>query len=243
MEGKTHRIGGTVGALAGYLVLQKSGNLQSAEIVNPALQLIIIYSSGIYGGVWNDNDHHWQSSPLNDPISRVQNIVLHLANEPFKNLDKTLSAKQKRTSFKYKLLDFLKCTHRSWQTHSEVTLLALWGLWVSAYTLGVTTTVDLVLWWLMLVGFAWGVFSHLLLDMLTTEGIRFACGVFSNIFFGTRLPETIRLVPKSNAFKTGSAWEMMVRRLLAFVQYVLTGIVLLDLIHIDIISYITKFFS
>ena len=49
MEGKTHRIGGTVCAMAGFVTLKDSGYLLSSELISPALQFLVIYTAGIYG--------------------------------------------------------------------------------------------------------------------------------------------------------------------------------------------------
>ena len=80
--------------------------------------------------------------------------------------------------------------------------------------------------------------SHLVLDMLTTEGIRFALGVFIKIFF-PNIPmfTTIRLVPGISAFKTGSEWEMAIRKALSIIQYGMLALVLLDLGGISILHY------
>ena len=84
MEGKTHRLGGTVCAMAGFITLKDSGYLIQSDLISPALQFLVIYTAGIYGGMWSDNDHHWESSPLKDPASWLQNKVLHIANTPYK---------------------------------------------------------------------------------------------------------------------------------------------------------------
>lgn len=243
MEGKTHRIGGTVGALAGYIVMKESGLVLSESVVNPALQFLLIYSSGIYGGMWSDNDHHWESSPLKDPASWVQNKLLHVFNKPYEALENTLTAKQKRYSFNYKLMKLLACRHRSWQTHSELTLVGLYFLWVWVTGVASASGVDKVLWWLLLTGFGLGVISHLVLDMLTTDGSRFALGIWINTFTGAKLPETIRLVPRNHFFATGSPWEMTIRKALSMVQYVLLVIVIGYLTKIDVMGIVKYVFS
>lgn len=239
MEGKTHRLGGTVCALAGFIAFKESGYLLPDEVVSPALQFLVVYSAGIYGGMWSDNDHHWESSPLKDPASWVQNKLLHLANKPYKVLDERLSSTEKRSSFFYKTLKFLACRHRSWQTHSEVTLLAIWWLMTNPQVL-FNGAVDSVLWMLVMMGFGLGVISHLLLDCLTTEGIRFALGVFIRSYAPSfPIPETIRFVPPSPVFKTGSNWELMIRKGLAFTQYVLILIVILYAFGISVPTLLT----
>ena len=94
-----------------------------------------------------------------------------------------------------------------------------------------------MLWLLIVTGFGLGVISHLILDMLTTEGVRFALGVFLKVFF-PRIPifTTIRLVPGISAFKTGSEWEMAIRKSLAIIQYGMLALVLLDLGGISVLQ-------
>ena len=238
MEGKTHRIGGTVCAMAGFVTLKDSGYLLSSELISPALQFLVIYTAGIYGGMWPDNDHHWESSPLKDPASWLQNKVMHIANAPYKRLDEKMSSKQKKRSMLYKTLKFLRCIHRSWQTHSEFTLLMILWLMMSPTLLGFTGRFDSVLWLLIVTGFGLGVISHIILDMLTTEGVRFALGVFIKVFFpSVPIFTTIRLVPGISAFKTGSEWEMAIRNALSLIQYALLIMVLLDLAGVSILSY------
>ena len=243
MEGKTHRIGGTVGALAGYIVMKESGILLDQTVVNPALQCVIIYASGIYGGMWSDNDHHWQSSPLQDPASWVQNKLLHIANKPFQLMDARLTAKQKRRNIAYKMLDFLSCRHRSWQTHSEATILALYFLWQFVNSTGVSSYIDRTLWWLLLVGFGFGVISHIFLDCLTSEGSRLAVGVFLKKVVGIPFIDTIRFVPATKTFTTGSDWELAIRKALSIIQYVLLSIVIGYLFNIDVLGYYEYVFS
>lgn len=236
MEGKTHRIGGTVSALAGYLILKEQSLLISPEVVSPTLQFLTIYTAGIYGGIFPDIDHHWESSPVKDPLSWVVNKALHTFNKPYTRLDSQLSAKQKRNNLGYRLLKLLACRHRAWQTHSEFTLLCIVALWVGG--LSSTSLVELTLRWLLLLGFGLGVISHLVLDMLTTEGIRLFTGILLNTFLGTRFPETIRAVPKSSFFKTGSEWELTIRRVLKAFQYILVIVVVFDLAGFDLVSQI-----
>lgn len=157
MEGKTHRLGGTVCAMAGFITLKDSGYLIQSDLISPALQFLVIYTAGIYGGMWSDNDHHWESSPLKDPASWLQNKVLHIANAPYKKLDERLSSKQKKSSVLYKTLKFMRCIHRSWQTHSEFTLLMILWLMFSPTFLGFTGRFDPLLWLLIVTGFGLGV--------------------------------------------------------------------------------------
>ena len=163
---------------------------------------------------------------------------MHIANAPYKRLDEKMSSKQKKSSMLYKTLKFMRCIHRSWQTHSEFTLLMILWLMMSPTLLGFTGRFDSVLWLLIVTGFGLGVISHIILDMLTTEGVRFALGVFIKVFFpSVPIFTTIRLVPGISAFKTGSEWEMAIRKALSLIQYALLIMVLLDLAGVSILSY------
>lgn len=254
MQGKTHTLGGTVCALGGFIVMKENGHLLDSSVVSQGIQFLAIYSAGIYGGKWSDNDHHWGSSPLHDPVSWVQNKVLHIFNKPLARLDDLMERgvirgkqrSQLKKSFKYRLLSFLACKHRSWQTHSEVTLLSIYLLMTAKHLPFLSSPIDYVIVNLIMLGFGLGVLSHLLLDSLTTEGIRIALFVFISSFFPslrwTKRLTTFRLVPATHMFATGSAWEMSVRRALSVTQYLLVIVVLLYTFGISvpqiILSYI-----
>lgn len=242
MQGKTHRLGGTVCAMVGFIALKETGSLMSSDVVSPVLQFLTIYTAGIYGGLSPDNDHHFESSPLHDPASYVHNKLLHLFNKPYKMLDNQLSAKDKRKSLWYKLCRFLSCRHRSWQTHSEVSVLVIGYLLTHPVLPIFHGYVDPVLWSLIVLGFGFGVLSHILLDMLTTEGVPIALAEFCQVFFGwTWLPSTFRLVPKSSVFKTGSQWELSVRKGLELVQYVLIAVIICYAFGISVPSIVQAF--
>ena len=217
MEGKTHYIGGSVGAIVGYILLDNNGMLLSN--VNPVLQFGIIYSFGIYGGMLPDADHHAESSPLKDPVGKVFNRVLHIFNGAYKRMDDMLSESSKRKSFVYKMLSLLRCSHRSWQTHSELTIAFLVYILYQLLQLD-TNSPDVSILLLMGTGLTLGILSHLILDMLTSEGINFAIGKFIKTFF-PKVPmiKTIRLVPKVSTFTTGSDYELTVRQVLNVTQY------------------------
>lgn len=239
MEGKTHYIGGAVGALAGYQFMRSSGALLPSEVLSPTLQLLVIYSAGLYGAQWCDIDHHIDSSPLKDPISLVMNKILHFANPHYKALDKTLTGKQKRDSLGYKWYKFLRCVHRSWQTHSEFTLILLYILYnLPNFVDGVMTGyIDMTLLRLIVTGLTFGVLSHIILDLFTVEGIPTAVGTFISIFY-PRIPvlKRLRLVPKSGIFVTGSRYEKIVRSLLFYVQFVLLAVVISDLLGFSLLD-------
>lgn len=227
MEGKTHYVGGSVGAIVGFIVLNSNGVL--LDNVHPVLQFGIIYSFGIYGGMLPDADHHSGSSPLKDPVGRVFNKVLHVFNKPYDTMDSVMPSGRKRKSFMFKLLSFLRCTHRSWQTHSELTIALLVFILYKLLNMDVASA-DVSIMLLMGTGLTLGVLSHLILDMLTCEGINFGIGKFIKIFF-PKVPmiTTIRLVPNIGIYTTGSPYELNVRSVLGVVQYFLLFYAILNM--------------
>ena len=254
MEGKTHYVGGAVATLAGYLVLSESGSLLSTDIVSPAFQFLIIYTGGMYGGRFPDIDHHSKSNPMRDPVGVFLNKVLHIFNGPLKKIDDviemTSSGKEKmriRRSFKYRLLKFLACKHRAWQTHSEFTLFMLYLLFQvpSSLGLGVNGLVDKVILELFVLGLTLGIVSHIVLDAMTYEGSVFAIGTFIKTMFpSVPMITNIRLVPKIKTFTTGSPYEMFVRRILTKVQFVLLALVIAQAFGIStetIVDYIISY--
>ena len=209
MEGKTHYVGGSIGAIVGFITLKETGML--LDNIHPILQFSIIYPFGIYGGMLPDADHHPESSPLKDPVGRVFNRALHVFNKPYKRMDELLNEGQKRNNLLYKLLKILKCSHRSWQTHSELTIAFLVFILYSLFQLDINDP-NVSILALMVTGLTLGILSHLVLDMLTCEGIYFAIGYFIKVLF-PKVPmiKTIRLVPDWHTFTTGSPYELNIR--------------------------------
>ena len=250
MEGKTHYVGGAVATLAGYLVLSESGNLLSTDVVSPAFQFLIIYTGGMYGGRLPDIDHNSKSNPMKDPLGVLLNKVLHVFNKPYTKLDEYIEKRKAwsmKKSLKYRLLKFLSCTHRAWQTHSEFTLLILYLLYVAPELLGigVAGTVDRVILDLFVMGLSLGVVSHILLDAMTYEGSVFAIGTFIKTMW-PKVPmiTNVRLVPKIKTFTTGSPYEKMVRRILLQTQFVLMLLVIASFFGISmetIVDYILSY--
>ena len=191
MQGKTHRVGGVLCAVAGYTILESKGLLLSN--VNPLLQLAVMYPFAIYGSVFSDLDHHWESAPAKDPVSWCVNKVLHLT-----------TGKVQYHGKKFNPSSIFDAKHRSWQTHSIEFLLILLGFIYYLGTIG--TTVDSTILRLVLNGFTFGIVSHLILDTLTPEGILFA---IPTLIKGTKV--SISFVPKSEFFATGGPWEKLVR--------------------------------
>src|SRR5690606_25142593 len=155
--------------------------------------------------------------------------VLHIFNKPYNTMDMMLTSSQKRTNPLYKLLKILKCTHRSWQTHSELTIAFLLYVIFSLFQLDVTSP-DIAIMVLILTGLTLGILSHLILDMLTTDGIYFAIGYFIKVI-APRVPmiTTIRLVPRWSTFNTGSPYELNVRAALNVIQFFALGYAVITL--------------
>lgn len=209
MEGRTHRVGGALCTLLGYSILEARGMLSTE--VSPLLQLTLVYPFALYGSVFSDLDHSWQSAPAKDAFSFVVNKVLHLTTRI-----------RKQTRAKGKLLGVFDARHRSWQTHSVAFLLLL--LLISWVVLsGNLPGSDGVILELVATGFIFGVVSHLFLDMLTPDGIWL---ISLSLIRGKRV--TLSLVPRSKFFSTGGSWESIVR----FVMYVAIVFLTVRLLYI-----------
>lgn len=192
MEGKTHRLGGVLCTLVGYSILESNGML--IEGVNPLLQLTVVYPFALYGSVFSDLDHSWQSSPVKDPFSYFVNKCLHLT-----------TWFRKKTDSASKVSSIFDAKHRSWQTHSDMFLFTLIAAFL-AVLYSDSPGVSGVIFELVAIGFITGVVSHLILDMLTPEGIWV---VLPSIVKGKKV--TVSLVPRSKFFCTGGRWEKLIR--------------------------------
>lgn len=201
MTGKTHRVGGMLCCLGGYVLLESNGMLLGN--VNPLLQLAVMYPFAIYGSVVSDLDHNWHSAPSKDVVSYGVNKVLHLTT--------SIRERMSENSKMSKLLGIFDARHRSWQTHSDLFLIAM--LYV-AYSLlsGGVSTADQVIIRLVFTGLVLGVVSHLFLDMLTPEGIWcLITTVIGRVGRIKSIPEKISLVPNTRFFRTGGTWENIIR--------------------------------
>lgn len=202
MEGKTHRLGGVLCTLVGYSVLESKGML--IDGVNPLLQLTVVYPFALYGSVFSDLDHGWQSAPAKDPFSFLVNKLLHLTTWV-----------RRKTDAKGKVLSVFDAKHRSWQTHSDMFLFVLIAAFFAVlYSDG--SGVSSVIFELVAMGFITGVVSHLILDMLTPDGIWF---IIPSLIKGKKV--MISLVPKTKFFNTGGRWEMIVRVVMCVVIAIL----------------------
>lgn len=202
MTGKTHRVGGMLCVLGGFTYLESKGLL--LRNVNPLLQLTVMYPFALYGSIVSDLDHNANSIPSKDIVSVAINRVLHLT-----------SGLNESTGGRNKMFGLLDAKHRSWQTHSDLFLVALM---YALYQMVIETklaTVESVIWSLVGMGFILGVISHLVLDMITPEGIwSFILVGISKVTGKKLIPKKLRLVPDSKFFSTGGPWESLVRNIL-----------------------------
>ena len=202
MTGKTHRVGGMLCVLGGFTYLESKGLL--LRNVNPLLQLTVMYPFALYGSIVSDLDHNANSIPSKDIVSVAINRVLHLT-----------SGLNESTGGRNKVFGILDAKHRSWQTHSDLFLVALIYALYQMVMETKLATVESVIWSLVGMGFILGVISHLVLDMITPEGIwSFILVGISKVTGKKLIPKKLRLVPDSKFFSTGGPWESLVRNIL-----------------------------
>lgn len=230
MTGKTHQLGGELSALLGFIVLKEKGYL--LEDVNPYLQLIAMYPFALWGSKALDLDHHKDSIPMRDLFSVCVHNVLHITGKPYKVMKTKLESsdvsskkkKQIRKSLWFKLCRMLNASHRSWQTHSDLTLIFLIGVFWLVFSSFLINTSDMVLLSVISIGVLLGMVSHLILDALTTDGIHLLIFRFINLTVlgnsKVTLPEKLHLVPASKKFSCESDWEKLVRVLLRILSVV-----------------------
>lgn len=233
MQGPTHTDGGTAAALAGFIYLQKAGLV--AASIHPLVGLLVMYPFAVWGSTAPDLDHSpgsvWDdlkpgkkttghTIPSKDIVSRTISHILH-AGKPFR----------KHGGF----LSVLDCRHRSWQTHSELPLVAvllfLWSITNGSW--GISPT-DVSILTIISYGIGLGFLAHLILDLLTPEGLPFATGIFVNTVVRAKvLPEKIKIVPhvppKKDSrtgkavgvgfFSTGGTWEAIIFWVLRVVNF------------------------
>lgn len=215
MTGETHKLGGFVCSVVGFAVLRENGLL--LKDVHEGLQWLMIYPFCYWGSVASDLDHNTHAIPMKDPPSRIVNGALHLTAP----LEKALKDGGDTKSFLYKFARLFNAHHRSWQTHSDLTLFALLFLLnrVVHGDFGLSAVSSLFLS-IVIVGVSIGLIAHFILDMLTTDGVwSVLLVVLGRVIrkFNPRLkyfPEKLRLVPRSSLFKTGDKWEKFVQKVL-----------------------------
>lgn len=226
MTGKTHRRGGNLFALMGFWYLFRNG--LAHPTIHPALQVLIMYPFAIWGSYASDFDHVWSSCPSKDISGYIVHRVLFLFN-PLKDRLERLGQKNTRL---YKVVKILSAEHRSWQTHSDLTLVVLsvllytflkgdiWSSYLSRY--------DIALISVILTGVLMGMISHIVLDMMTMDGVWCIWGVVLNKIMKKDIaPTKYRLVPKSKMFSVSTGWEPFMGKVVS----ILTVLFVLFMIH------------
>lgn len=220
MQGPTHRRGGEFAALLGTTIMTSKG--VSIEGVHPLVQFAVIYPFAMYGSKWSDLDHHKGSIPFRDAVSMLTWRILHLTSGIRKNMNKG--------DLWYKPLGVLDSKHRSWQTHSDFTLVLFLGLtiWLTGTANSGLTNQETVIR-LIGTGFSLGIVAHLILDMITPEGCHSVPLLFLKEWVGVKgIPTKFSFVPKSHFFATGGKWETFINRLLTISCYVLLAWMLIQ---------------
>ena len=212
MTGKTHRAGGMLVSIVGFAFLQQKGLLLNN--VNPAVQWLVMYPFCMWGSVASDLDHHWESCPVRDYPSRAINMALHVG----KPLQKACGKVMKESNPVYKFVKLFNASHRSWQTHSDLTLaLMVWLLWaVLNGKISNLGSIDVSVLSLVITGMCLGVIAHFLLDIITPEGVWCVPLAILDKLAGRKvhLPTKYHLVPDKPFFRTGGKWENFIYRLL-----------------------------
>lgn len=244
MTKKTHQAGGMLTSVVGFALLRENGLLLPE--VNQALQWLVIYPFCMWSCTASDQDHHWDSCPSKDYPSWLFHKALHITAPIEKSLDKTLSGAKKKKSVLYKAVHAFNAHHRSWQTHSDLTLYSCLFLlyqlvFMNALSLSAIETSILGL---VLIGVVLGFIAHLILDVLTPEGIWLMPFVWLQSllrFFNPRikLPSILlkfHLVPEKPFFKTGGKWEEIIQKVLK----IATIVALVWFLSVLILPYIKE---
>lgn len=235
MTGGTHKAGGMLMSIVGFALL-KNNNLL-AQDVNLGLQWLVIYPFCMWGSIASDLDHNPNAIPMKDYPSKLVNKALHIT-KPIEDV-----TEGNKKSFLYKVARFFNARHRSWQTHSDLTLgvmiFLLYNL-LTVQTLGSLSVTDLVILRLALMGVCIGVLAHFLLDVITPEGIWLSgCCIFNKLIRHKILPEKLHLVPKGHSFfATGGKWEMFIRKVLQIGTWIALVWLLLSVFWPNWVDYI-----
>ena len=135
MTGKTHKVGGMLCAVSGFILLRNSNML--LPNVNEFIQLAVMYPFAMWGSTAPDLDHHWESCPDKTLPNYVVNKALHIT-KPLMKLTES-----NKSSGVYKFAKMMNASHRSWQTHSDLTLLLV--ILLSKYNFVILGAVELIL--------------------------------------------------------------------------------------------------
>lgn len=228
MTKKTHQAGGMLVSIVGFALLRNEGVL--LPDVNQGLQWLVMYPFCMWSCTASDQDHHWDSCPSKDYPSWLFHKALHITAPIKKKLDKSLSGAKKKKSLFYKAVSIFNASHRSWQTHSDLTLwvclmLIRCLIFLNLLQLNLVETSILAL---VLMGVVLGFIAHLVLDVLTPEGIWlmpfvWLQGILRLFNPRIKLPQIllkVHFVPEKPFFATGGKWEEIIQKVLKFSTWV-----------------------
>lgn len=226
MTGKTHKAGGMLCSIIGFAILREKGLLLPE--VSEGIQWLVMYPFCIWGSLASDLDHNPDSIPMKDIPSTAVNKVLHLTHPLVKTIEKASSESERKKNVVYQGAKFLDAKHRSWQTHSDLTLYVLIGLLYCIMNNKFTflSALDVSLLSMVLMGISLGIIAHFILDMITPEGVWCIPFVLVNAFLGIFnprlkiLPEKIHFVPHKKFFATGGKWEEFIQKVLKWATIV-----------------------
>ena len=235
MTGATHKAGGMLCTIIGFSILQKNGYL--IQNVNEGVQWLLMYPFCMWGSTVSDLDHNWELCPSRSYPDWFINHALHLT----KPIEKSLE--QNKNNPVYKLSRFLNAHHRSWQTHSDITIYFMLLMMYLVKKSTLITNANRSLLMLILMGITLGIVTHFILDMLTPEGVWFSPFVILNRIFrkislNVNLPEKIHFVPHRRFFATGGDWEMFIQRVLKILTVIAVLWFLLNIFSPSILNFI-----
>lgn len=220
-------------SLVGFSILQKNGLL--LPDVNDFIEWMVIYPFCMYGSVVSDLDHHWESCPNKDYPSWLINKALHITKPVQDGMEKTLPQSARRNNLVYKFACLFNASHRSWQTHSDLTLFCMIGLFnaIIGGKFSSLGAVDVSILSLVLMGLCLGIVAHFILDIITPEGVWLTGLVLLEKFlrvFNPRIsiPKKLHLVPHSSFFATGGSWEEFIQKVLKVLTFIMLAWFLLN---------------
>lgn len=231
MTGKTHKAGGALCALVGMQVLSR--NQLFVKDVSPIIQFLISYPYTLWSCTAVDLDHAWSSVGDKNPVNYAINRILHVFNPILESYDKVVKTTGllKISKRKYSLIKLLAVKHRSWQTHSDLTLALLFVLLrnvVDANSIFSKVSIyDVKILTICLTGIIIGSISHLILDIITTEGIpSIILTVIKHLYYKIRRKKikeiefvNLSIVPKNGKFSVADTYEEIVYKTIKATTY------------------------
>lgn len=245
MTSKTHKAGGALCTVIGMQLLAK--NNLNLEGINPIIQFLVIYPFALWGCTAPDLDHDWSVVADKNPVNYGINKILHIFNPVY---DKHEAIKDLTglgiSKGKVRILKGLSARHRSWQTHSDLTVALILGL-LYVVTRGIwlakdMSGLDISILILIITGVLIGQLSHLILDMLTTKGVTSVLATAIKFAIMKVIGKTtkdakvvkLRLVPKSEVFVTGGSYEDFVHKVVVVTTYFyIVALVVVRYINLD----------